>query len=113
MRIADIKNKSKTIGNTFGIFLALLALRMFRIHRPLPILWTFGRFRSLPERKDSGRSAELAALGKFFIFFYFFRCEKANALGRGWLFVSPVKLFNASIQDRKFSEILVDLYFQI
>lgn len=113
MRIADIADKSKTIGNTFVIFLALLTLRMFRIYPPLPILWTFGMFRSLPKCKDSGRSAELAALGKFFYFFYFFHCEKANALGVGWLFVSPVKLFNASNQDIKFSKILVDFAFSI
>ena len=83
MRIADIKNKLKTIGKTFGIFLALLTLRMFRIYPPLPILWTFGMFRSLPERKDSGRSAGLAALGKFFYFFYFFVVKRLMLLGGG------------------------------
>jgi len=76
----------------------------------------FVDFREVPKfagAQGFGAFRRVGGIRKFFLFFLFFCCEKANALGRGWLFVRLVKLFNASNQDRKFSKILVDLYFQI
>ena len=82
----------------------------------LSTIANFVDFREVPKfagTQGFGEFRRVGCIRKIFLFFYFFHCEKANALGRGWLFVSPVKLFNASNQGRKFSKILVDFVFSI
>jgi len=82
----------------------------------LSTIANFVDFRDVPKfagAQGFGAFRRVGGIRKFFLFFLFFCCEKANAFGRGWLFVRLVKLFNASNRARKFSEILVDLYFQI